>query len=203
MQASPPLSDAAPDSTHKLRDLAAAARPAAPEHLGLGTFRQMDGVVVDALELVKALHGTDCVELTGFAQEPALPAWTHPAIAQVMVADSPTEALESLAVHRRQARGMLAIAAVLLVGLAFAAGALTASRHLSSDLASPSLPVWSAVDVSDQGLVVATAMGRVTVPPGGKLPNGDVLLSVQPARRIAVLSSATLVLPPALRRSAP
>lgn len=168
----------------------------ASQPLGLATFERVDAVVVDAVELIKALNGAESVLLRGFAQERPLPLWTHPAVAHVVVADSPREALASLAADHRRGRRVLAFASMLLVITAFCGGALFATLR-TTDLraAGPGL-AWSPVDLTEKGLVVATTAGRVVVPLGGKLPNGDVIVSVQPARRTAVLSSGTLVLPP-------
>lgn len=176
-------------------------RPPTPE-LGLDTFKKVDAVVVDAVELVKAIHGAGNVELRGFSEARAMPIWTHPAVAHVVVADSARDALSTLVADQRRMRMVFAFAAVLLVVSAFCAGALFAYLKGSHVAAAVPTLVWTAVDMSEKGLVVATPAGRVVVPLGGKLPNGDVVLAVQPARRVVVLSSGTLVLPQE-RRSKP
>lgn len=180
-----------------------AARQAAAGEMRLSDFRSVDAVVVDAVELVKVLHGGSQVELSGFAGEAQMPSWTHPAVAQVIAANSPDEALDELVATGRASRRGWIVVSLLVAVLAFSAGSLFTSAHMSRLLwTSPSF-AWSAVDVGKEGLYVVTESGRVLIPPGGRLPNGEVLLSVQPARRSAVLSSGTLVLQQPVRKSHP
>lgn len=170
---------------------------------GLDSFQRVDAVPVDAVELIKAIQGYGEVALRGFSQPHQLPVWTHPAVAHVRVADSPQEALAALSEERRGRTGLLVLAAGLLIVLAFSAGALVAGRKVTDALSAQPTLSWTAVEVSQAGLHIATPAGRVVIPPGGRLPNGDVLVSVQSTRKLAILSSGTLLVNGSPERRSP
>lgn len=184
--------------------LAAKAR-SAPREVGLQSFSGLGAVVIDAGELVKCLTGAAHVDVRGFAKADRVstPNWTHPSVVHVGPADSPQHALSSLLhVHRRR-RGLLLLGCALACVVAFCAGAIAVGWQLAHKLQAPATIAWSPVQVLDDGLMLATPAGRVVVPPGGKLPNGDVVVSVHAARRTVVLSSGTMLLAAPERRKAP
>lgn len=166
--------------------------------LGLATFSRVEAVVVDAVSLAQALHGSSHVSLSGFHERDVqLPAWTHPGVAQVVATESAQDALQQMVADRRRLRGMTILAGALIAFSAFCVGALAASwlRVSGGSAAAPSL-AWTVVDASDAGLVLTTPAGRVVVPAGGKLPNGDAVLAVDAKSREVRLTSGVLRLPP-------
>lgn len=170
------------------------------DETGLAQFDRIEAAVVDAVALAQAMHGGTHVQLAGFAERDALlPAWTHRGVAQVVAVDSPDEALQQLAADRRRGRSAVVLTCVFIAVAAFCAGALAVSwsRATAVQADQPAL-AWAPVDVTEAGLVLSTPAGRVVIPAGGKLPNGDVVLSLAPARRQVSLSSGTLLLQPAM-----
>ena len=164
----------------------------------MATFAAFTPKLYDCVDLAVQIHGDASIDLPGFAAQDAqaVAAWTHPTIALVRPMDNVEEALASLAADRRCGR-IGAFAATTLVAIAcYCLGMFTSTLQAWRVSGTPATSLaWTPVEVREAGLVISTTAGRVLVPLGGKLPNGDVVLSVQPARRVAVLSSAALVIP--------
>lgn len=168
-----------------------------PSDLGMATFAPFQGQTCDCVDLAIAFHGAEHVDLPGFGQQDVQSApWSHPTIAMVRPLERSEDALASLASDRRRGVALVLLACALLASGAYSAGIFAGTVKAWRERSlQPSSLAWTPVEVMESGLAISTAAGRVVVPLGGKLPNGDVLLSVQPARRLAVLSSSSLVIP--------
>lgn len=148
---------------------------------------------MDSVGLVMAVLQKRSIIATGYDPANAqIQPWTHPAAPFISAPESPMDAIVSLTAERRRTRWAIALG-VLLTALAFfAAGMFFATMKLPKLGQGAGAMSWAVVDVDARGVVLATRAGRLLVPVGGQLPNGDLVVQVLPARRSVLLSSGTL-----------
>lgn len=147
--------------------------------------------VVDAVDLMSAMLSQDNVTLSGYAPEDLQMApWSHPSAVFIGAPDTPMAAVAGLAANRRRGGWAIGFGAILLGTVFFAGGMLYATLKLPQ--LSEGTVIWSIVDLDTRGVIVATRAGRVHVPIGGQLPNGETVLATHAARRTAMLTSGSL-----------
>jgi hypothetical protein len=82
----------------------------------------------------------------------------------------------------------LALAAIMLVGLAFWAGTVERLDGMQPGL----MGSWSTKSVERHGITLSVGGALVAVPLGGLLPNGEVLRTVDSARQTFSTDSQTV-----------
>jgi hypothetical protein len=151
--------------------------------------------MVDAVTLAIAVYGGSELRLSGFDQRYVMThPWTHPCTTFMSAPASPLEAMEGYRKDGQRFRWVVVFLGLAVALIFFAAGVLAVTLKLPASMTREISMSWAAIDVSPGGIVVATSAGRLLVPVGGRLPNGDAVLAVDPARKAAQLSSGTLVL---------
>lgn len=155
------------------------------------------GQAVTSVDWTRALLRADVIELPGFAG-PVISAkgvpWIH-----FGPESADTAALNANSIASRIRMRTVVVLAVACAIAAFASGSLL-QIHLGSSAVeqrrTATLPAWKVVQVDVDGVTIAlkdAADRPLRVQLGGALPNGELLLQTDPARRIYRTSSASVL----------
>lgn len=159
-----------------------------------------DAAQVSAQDLIELIAGTSAVEMQGFPQRKAHKGfWSHPNMPFTTVQDAERD-VQLIQVRARRWRQL--VPTFLGVGLlmaGFAAGHLFGVLSVSIDpgVASP----WQVAGVAPGGVLVKMNNRTDLVPVGARMPNGELVLAVNPDRGIAVLESSSLMVREARTRA--
>lgn len=149
----------------------------------------------DALTVAAVLAGGANVHLRGFRQASAMtPEWMHGTAAFVSASADPMDIVPPLVASRRRNRVVLGVLGMALLVAAFAMGSALVAARMPVAVADPAAASWRIVTIQPSAVVIESEGRRASIAVGGKLPNGDQVLSVAPDRRMVVLASGTVVL---------
>jgi hypothetical protein len=133
-------------------------------------------VVVTPSDMVCLILDADKIILPGYQAKNMISPWRQQ-IFRVVQADAPDGVL--MGEFRQQAKknrwvGLLA-ALCIAAGLAFVGGAYYMTKR---PVQFPLAPIqWSVQTIKEGGLELETLVGKVGVPIGAQMPNGEVLIS--------------------------
>jgi len=155
-------------------------------------LRSPDVSHTGASDLIGLLAGGPEVHLQGFPERKAIRApWNNPGLPMIAVQAFDREAPEL----RRQAKAWRRfvygsfLCSFLVLGLA--CGYLWGLGSMRMDLG-PLAP-WKMVEVLPGGVKILMGGSHVVIPVGGRLPNGDMVVTVYPSRSVAVLDGSTVM----------
>lgn len=147
-------------------------------------------------DLIELVAGSASATLSGFSDRTATRgSLTHPATPFI-----PARQFDrAVPVIGRSAKTwrwlVLGLTGLGIFSLAMGLGVLVALALVRWETtAAETLPAWKLVKVVDQGVMVSMGGREDLIPIGGKVPNGDVVVSVFPNRNVVVLDSATVML---------
>lgn len=149
-------------------------------------------------DIVDALAGGQTKILSGFSDQAAATGrLSHPSAPFVPARQFDRSAPVISRAMMRWRRLVLVFTGLSLLAIGLAIGVLVSLAMVRWD-AGPqvALPTWTLTQVTDRG--VSLLMGERTslIPIGGRLPNGDVVVSVFPNRNVVVLGTSTVMLRP-------
>ena len=147
-------------------------------------------------DLIALISGSPTASVRGFMDSTAIQGdVSHPATP--FIAARQFDRLEPLLNRsaKRWRRAFLGLTGLGVFAVALALGMLAGLAQVQWAVsASEVLPKWKMVEVVDRGVMVSMG-GRVDlVPTGGRLPNGDAVISVIPGRGFVMLESGTAML---------
>ena len=154
-----------------------------------------DARSADPAHIVALLTGSNQIVLGGFRDATAQSgSWAHPAAAFVPAGDF--EKVEARIAARRRfwARLVTASVFVMAVVVAFAAGVVVATSGVDWGLRANSAALgWHIQTVTPTGVVVRMGGRDTNIAVGGRLPSGELVVSVQPDRNAVFLERSTIV----------
>lgn len=154
-----------------------------------------DARSADPAHIVALLTGSSHIVLGGFRDSTAQTgSWAHPAAAFVPAGDF--EKSESKIAARRRFWSRFVVAASLVVAsvLAFVAGVIVATSGVDwGQRANAASLGWHIQSVTPSGVVVRMGGLETNIAVGGRLPSGELIVSVQPERRAVFLERSTII----------
>jgi len=161
-----------------------------------------DARSADPTDIVALLTGSSQVVLGGFRDSTAqVGSWAHPAAAFVPAGDFERAELEIAARSRFWRRLVLASAVLVIAVAAFAAGIVVTTFSVDWGLRASSASLgWSVTAVTPSGVIVNMGGHEMPVAVGGRLPNGELIVAVQPERSAVFLERSTIIVRQALNK---
>lgn len=158
-------------------------------------LRAPDPGDASACDVATALLGDPAIKLSGFSDKTARrSSWRHPAAPFVAAAkyEEMLPVVQSKIRFWSRVGTMFIAASFLCVGLA---GGIFAGVYAAEWMRPPppNGGAWKMVAVLREGVVIQFGESRSLIPTGGRLPNGDQILSVSAQASTVITASATIL----------
>ncbi len=157
-------------------------------------------VIADARDLACAILGTTSFRLQGF--DAASRAFSKPGIFDIHFVPAPVSALDLVPGFKTRSRSASVLRWVAVVAACFfaltagATFALWKSESMMFRVAQQAVTDWRIAKVLPDGVSIQIGKSFSMVPTGGRLPNGDTIVAVDPAKSAVVLQSGVLLVRP-------